>query len=36
MAENFIDPFFDVNTEELWRETLQPGIDYMISRYDLV
>ena len=32
-AANSIDPLFDVNTEKLWRETLQPGIDFMISRY---
>ena len=35
-AARSIDPLFDINTEGLWRETLQPGIDYMISRYDLV
>lgn len=35
-AANSIDPLFDENTEKLWRETLQPGIDFMISRYDLV
>ena len=35
-AAKSIDPFFDMNTEKLWRETLQPGIDFMISRYDLV
>jgi len=34
MAANSIDPLFDVGTEKLWRETLQPGIDFMISRYD--
>ncbi len=32
-AANFIDTLFDVNTEKMWRETLQPGIDFMISRY---
>ena len=32
-AANFIDPLFDINTEKLWRETLQPSIDFMISRY---
>ena len=35
-AARSIDPLFDKKTEGLWRETLQPGIDYMISRYDLV
>jgi len=34
MAADFIDPIFDINTEKLWREALQPGIDFMISRYD--
>ena len=24
-----------VNTEMLWRETLQPGIDFMICKYDI-
>ena len=33
MAANSIDPLFDVDTEKLWRETLQPGIDFMMSRY---
>ena len=33
-AAKSIDPLFDIKTEGLWRETLQPGIDYMISRYD--
>ncbi len=33
MAANSIDPLFDVNTEKLWRETLQSGIDFMVSRY---
>ena len=28
----FIDPLFDA--EILWRETLQPGIDFMISKYE--
>ena len=32
-AANSIDSLFDDNTERLWRETLQPGIDFMISRY---
>ncbi len=31
-----IDPVFDTKTEKLWRETLQPGIDFMVSKYDLV
>lgn len=30
-----IDPLFDINTEKMWREILQPGIDHMISRYNL-
>ncbi len=34
MAVDFIDPIFDINTEKLWREALQPGIDFMVSRYD--
>jgi len=29
-----IDPLFDGNTEQLWRAVLQPGIDYMISKYN--
>ena len=29
-----IDLLFDESTEKLWRETLKPGIDYMISKYD--
>lgn len=33
-AAKSIDPLFDINTEKLWREALQPGIDFMISRYD--
>ena len=33
-AAKSIDPLFDVNTESLWRETLQPGIDFMVSKYD--
>ena len=33
MAANSIDPLFDLNTEKLWRETLQPGIDFMVSRF---
>jgi len=32
-AANSIDPLFDVNTEKLWRETLRPGIDFMVSRF---
>jgi len=34
-AAKIIDPVFDKKTETLWRETLQPGIDFMISKYDL-
>jgi hypothetical protein len=34
MATNFIDPLFDVDTAKLWRETLQPDIDFIISSYD--
>ena len=34
-AAKSIDPLFDVNTEKLWRETLQLGIDFMISKYDI-
>ena len=33
-AAKSIDPLFDINTEILWRETLQEGIDFMISKYD--
>ena len=33
-AAKSIDPLFDVKTEVLWRETLQPGIDFMISKYE--
>jgi len=29
-----IDPLFDMDTENLWREIMQPGIDYMISKYN--
>ena len=32
-AAKSIDPLFDA--EILWRETLQPGIDFMISKYDI-
>ncbi len=32
-AARSIDPLFDA--EKLWRETLQPGIDFMISKYDV-
>lgn len=28
-----IDPLFDIKTEVLWRERLQPGVDFMISQY---
>ena len=31
-AARFIDPLFDA--EILWRETLQPGIDFMVSKCD--
>ena len=33
-AAKSIDPLFDVKTEILWREILQTGIDFMISKYD--
>lgn len=33
-AAKSIDPLFDGNTEKLWRETLQLGIDFMISKYE--
>ena len=33
-AAKSIDPLFDVKTEILWRKTLQPGIDFMIAKYD--
>lgn len=29
-----IDPLFDKDTENLWREIMQPGIDYIISKYE--
>jgi len=32
-AAKSIDPLFDIETEKLWRETLQVGIDFMISKY---
>jgi hemoglobin-like flavoprotein len=28
------DPRFDGETEEAWRETLRPGLEFMQSRYD--
>lgn len=34
LAATFIDPLFDEAIEVLWRDTLQPGIDIMISRYN--
>ena len=34
-AAKSIDPLFDVKTEVLWRETLQEGIDFMVSKYDV-
>ena len=34
-AAKSIDPPFDVETEKLWRETLQEGIDFMISKYEV-
>ena len=34
-AAKSIDPLFDVNTEVLWRDTLQLGTDFMISKYDI-
>lgn len=33
-AATFIDPLFDETIEVLWRATLQPGIDLMISQYN--
>jgi len=33
-AAKSIDPLFDVETEVLWRETLQVGIDFMIGKYE--
>lgn len=33
-AAKSIDPLFDDMTERLWRETLQQGIDFMVSQYD--
>ena len=27
------DPLFDIETEAAWRNVLQPGIDFMKSRY---
>jgi len=30
-----IDPLFDEKTEKVWKEVLQPGIDLMISKYDI-
>lgn len=33
-AAKSIDPLFDVKTEMLWKETLQQGIDFMISKYE--
>ena len=32
-AAKTIDLLFEVTTEILWRETLQPRIDFMISKY---
>lgn len=31
-----VEPHFDKDTEKLWRETMQPGISYMVSKYDKV
>lgn len=33
-AAHSIEPLFSIKTEQLWRETMQPGIDYMISKYN--
>ena len=33
-AGKSIDPLFDMDTEKLWREIMQPGIDHMVSRYN--
>ncbi|TXL00261.1 hypothetical protein BMR05_04030 [Methylococcaceae bacterium HT4] len=35
-AAKSINHDFDNNTEKLWRTCLQPGIDLMISRYQVV
>lgn len=32
-AAHSIDPHFNIETEKLWRQVMQPGIQYMISRY---
>jgi len=33
-AAKSVDPLFDKVTEKLWRDTLQQGIDFMVSQYD--
>ena len=33
-AAKSIDPLFDNTTENLWRQVLQTGIDYMASKYN--
>jgi len=34
-AAKSINSNFDTETEQLWREVLQPGIDYMISKHSV-
>lgn len=33
-AAHSIDPLFDQRTEKLWRQVMQPGIDYMMGKYN--
>jgi len=33
-AAKLVDPFFDMKTEKMWRETMQDGIDFMVSKYN--
>ena len=32
-AAKLTDPLFSIHTEKMWREILQPGINYMIRKY---
>lgn len=32
-AAHTVEPHFDMETEKVWRQTMQPGIDFMISNY---
>lgn len=32
-AAHSVEPDFNKESEKLWRQTMQPGIDYMIDRY---